>query len=79
MVLIGNKSDLIAERNVRPEQGLDLANQFSNYTRNFFETSAKGDDSCEDVFIEIIRQIETSKEIAAKFPTNVKQKKCTIL
>jgi len=55
MVLVGNKCDLEEERVVGKDQGLNLARQFSNCT--FMETSAKAKIGVNDIFFDLVRQI----------------------
>jgi len=55
MVLVGNKCDLEDERVVGKDQGLNLARQFSNCS--FMETSAKAKIGVNDIFFDLVRQI----------------------
>jgi len=54
MVLVGNKTDLQEERTVETEEGAELANTFGC---SFFETSAKQKKNVNEVFEDIVRQI----------------------
>merc|ERR1712020_212170 len=55
MVLVGNKCDLEDERVVGKDQGLNLARQFNNCS--FMETSAKAKIGVNDIFYDLVRQI----------------------
>ncbi|XP_041988915.1 ras-related protein Rap1 [Aricia agestis] len=55
MVLVGNKCDLEAERVVGKQQGANLANNHFNCV--FMETSAKAKISVNEVFYDLVRQI----------------------
>ena len=54
IVLIGNKSDLVSQREVTLEQGQELA---KTYRAPFFPTSAKNRTNVEEAFYELIREI----------------------
>lgn len=75
MVLVGNKMDLEAERVVGKEQGSNLARHFNCA---FMETSAKAKIHVNDVFYDLVRQINKKSpkkdEIKSK-----KGVKCVIL
>jgi len=76
MLLVGNKCDLEDERVVGKDQGQNLAKQFGNCT--FMETSAKAKVNVNEIFYDVVRQINR------KTPeTNKKKKKrnggCVIL
>ncbi|XP_037303117.1 ras-related protein Rap1-like [Manduca sexta] len=59
MVLVGNKTDLEAERVVGKEQGQNLARHFNCA---FMETSAKAKIHVNDVFYDLVRQINKSPQ-----------------
>ncbi|KAJ1497987.1 Ras- protein Rap-1b, partial [Coelomomyces lativittatus] len=54
MVLCGNKCDLDDERVVRKEQGNSLSQQWGC---SFYETSARKKINVDDVFHDLVRQI----------------------
>jgi len=74
MVLVGNKCDLEDERVVGKDQGLNMARQFHNCA--FMETSAKAKIGVNDIFFDLVRQINRRTP-----ETTVKKnkKKCVIL
>jgi GTPase SAR1 family protein len=53
MVLVGNKCDLEAQREVTFEQGKSLANE---YGIKFFEASAKDSTNVSEIFMELTLQ-----------------------
>jgi Ras-related protein Rap-1A/Ras-related protein Rap-1B len=55
MVLVGNKCDLEDDRVVGKEQGFQLSQQWSSIT--FFETSARKKINVDEVFFDLVRQI----------------------
>jgi len=72
MVLVGNKCDLEDERVVGKDQGLNLARQFSNCS--FMETSAKAKIGVNDIFFDLVRQI--NKTAPTKKQKISKRSKC---
>jgi GTPase SAR1 family protein len=54
MILVGNKCDLEDERVVGKDQGINLARQFNSA---FTETSAKAKVNVQEVFYDLVRQI----------------------
>jgi len=66
MVLVGNKCDLEDDRAVGKEQGSGLASQWGV---TFLETSARKKINVDEVFFDLVRQINRA------MPTNVKEKK----
>ena len=73
MVLVGNKTDLEAERVVGKEQGQNLARHFNCA---FMETSAKAKIHVNDVFYDLVRQI--NKKSPKKDVPKTKKPKCII-
>lgn len=61
-LLIGNKNDLVDERNVDKEDGKNLANEIN--AADFIETSAKNGDNVEKAFLRLIQKILGNYEIA---------------
>merc|ERR1711915_312546 len=72
MVLVGNKCDLEDERVVGKDQGLNLARQFSNCA--FMETSAKAKIGVNDIFFDLVRQI--NQRVPNKSVRDRKHKRC---
>jgi len=72
MVLVGNKCDLEDERVVGKDQGLNLARQFSNCA--FMETSAKAKIGVNDIFYDLVRQI--NKRVPSKATSSNKRSRC---
>lgn len=67
LMLVGNKSDLEDERVVGKDQGQSLAKVFGNCA--FLETSAKSKINVNEIFFDLVRQINRSA------PENVSKKK----
>ena len=57
MILVGNKADLDHQREVPSNEGVSLAQSWSC---PFIETSAKNTQNVNEVFIEIVREMNTS-------------------
>jgi len=74
MVLVGNKCDLEDERVVGKDQGVNLARQFSCA---FMETSAKAKINVNDIFYDLVRQI--NKKSPEKKPKQKKKSLCVLL
>eukprot|EP00999_Lentomonas_sp_LEN2_P001095 NODE_2100_length_654_cov_4.316888_g2050_i0.p1 GENE.NODE_2100_length_654_cov_4.316888_g2050_i0~~NODE_2100_length_654_cov_4.316888_g2050_i0.p1 ORF type:complete len:184 (-),score=47.43 NODE_2100_length_654_cov_4.316888_g2050_i0:10-561(-) len=64
MVLAGNKCDLEDDRMVGKDQGTNLANQWAGVT--FMETSARKKINVDEVFFDLVRQINKASPAAAK-------------
>uniref|UniRef100_A0A915EAR6 Uncharacterized protein n=1 Tax=Ditylenchus dipsaci TaxID=166011 RepID=A0A915EAR6_9BILA len=71
MILVGNKCDLEDERVVGKDQGLNLARQFNSA---FLETSAKAKVNVQDVFYDLVRQINRRYPESGRRPGS--KKKC---
>ncbi|CAO3630448.1 unnamed protein product [Mucor hiemalis] len=74
MVLVGNKCDLEDERMVSREQGMELSQQWGG--KPFYETSARFKINVDEVFYDLVRQINR------QIPSKDKQKKrlkCVVL
>merc|ERR1739848_984060 len=74
MVLVGNKCDLEDERVVGKDQGLNLARQFNNCS--FMETSAKAKIGVNDLFFDLVRQINRQ---TPENPKKEKKRQCCVL
>lgn len=72
LVLVGNKCDLEDERVVGKDQGLNLARSFNNC--RFMETSAKAKIGVNDIFYDLVRQI--NRRAPAKVSKRSKRSKC---
>ncbi|KAI8813044.1 small GTPase superfamily [Cladochytrium replicatum] len=75
MVLVGNKCDLEDDRVVSREQGGQLASQWGGCT--FLETSARKKINVDEVFYDLVRQINRS--LPEKEKRGKDKKKCAIL
>lgn len=71
MVLVGNKCDLEEERMVSREQGMELSQQWGG--KPFYETSARFKINVEQVFYDLVRQInrQIPKDKQKKKDSNV--------
>lgn len=54
LVIIGNKCDLVNERKISKDIGDTIS---EHYKCKYFETSAKKEINCTEVFMEIVREI----------------------
>jgi GTPase SAR1 family protein len=76
---VGNKFDEENERTVSRQSAQSVANQWSKFTYNFFETSAKNNINCSEVFYEIVRQIDTAKTLRKKKVVKRRKNKCVTM
>ncbi|KAI8144217.1 ras-related protein Rap-1b precursor [Fennellomyces sp. T-0311] len=74
IVLVGNKCDLEEERMVSREQGMMLSQQWGG--KPFYETSARYKINVDEVFYDVVRQINKSHPSKDK---SKKKIKCTVL
>ncbi|KAI8381019.1 ras related protein 1b [Radiomyces spectabilis] len=74
MVLVGNKCDLEEERMVSREQGMMLSQQWGG--KPFYETSARLKINVDEVFYDLVRQI--NRQMPSK-DNNKKKLKCLVL
>uniref|UniRef100_A0A2K5E7V0 RAP1A, member of RAS onco family n=1 Tax=Aotus nancymaae TaxID=37293 RepID=A0A2K5E7V0_AOTNA len=74
MILVGNKCDLEDERVVGKEQGQNLARQWCNCA--FLESSAKSKINVNEIFYDLVRQINRKTPVEKKKP---KRKPCLLL
>ncbi|ORY95893.1 ras related protein 1b [Syncephalastrum racemosum] len=74
MVLVGNKCDLEDERMVSREQGMMLSQEWGD--RPFYETSAKYKINVDEVFYDVVRQINRQMPAREK---SKKKLKCLLL
>ncbi|KAG7520944.1 ras-related Rap-1A [Solea senegalensis] len=74
MILVGNKCDLEGERVVGKEQGQNLARQWNNCA--FLETSAKSKINVNEIFYDLVRQINRKTPMEKK---KIKKTGCTLL
>jgi len=75
MILVGNKCDLEDERVVGKDQGQTLARTWNSA---FLETSAKAKINVNEIFHDLVRQIN-SKSPAVKGKTAKKKSTCCLL
>ncbi|KAH3671745.1 hypothetical protein OGAPHI_000450 [Ogataea philodendri] len=66
MVLVGNKCDLTNDRELTPEDGIEVSKKWNKTP--FYEASAMYKMNVEDAFIDVVRQI-IRKEAQASAPT----------
>jgi len=81
MVLVGNKSDLSAQRAVPKDDGDNLAKQ---YDMGFYETSSKHRWHIEDTFYDLVRRIRAQSNDGAgggddRSGKKKKKKKCALM
>jgi len=75
MILVGNKCDLEDERVVGKDQGQNLARQFNSA---FLETSAKAKINVQEIFYDLVRQINR-RYPDSKQKKKKSKKRCAIL
>lgn len=71
MVLVGNKCDLTNERELTPDDGIEVSKQWNKVP--FYETSALYRMNVDDAFVDVVRQI-IRKEVQHQQPESVQQK-----
>ncbi|KAI8622046.1 small GTPase superfamily [Chytriomyces sp. MP71] len=76
MVLCGNKCDLEDDRIISKEQGTALANQWGNAT--FLETSARKKINVDEVFFDLVKQINKNSPGGKDKKAKKEKKKCTL-
>lgn len=76
MVLIGSKCDLESSREVRSNEGEELA---AKWGCPFFETSAKTEQNVHEVFTELVRIVKESKKDAGDTVSGGSNSGCCIL
>lgn len=76
MVVVGNKCDLEDERVVGKDQGQHLANE---WRIRFMETSAKKKIGVNEIFFDLVRQINRKQPDTGRKGGSSGKKKCTIL
>jgi len=83
IILVGNKCDLEDEREVGRDQGAFLARSWNNCT--FLETSAKAKVNVNEIFVDLVRQINKKNPVANnkqkqnKKKRKRKKRRCEIL
>jgi len=70
-IIVGNKSDLVAKRQVAMEAGVELA---AKYNALYFEMSAKNDDGVTEAFMALAHAIK-KKKITPELVTEIKRKR----
>lgn len=74
MVLVGNKCDLAEERELEPEDGINVSKQWNKVP--FYETSAMYRMNVDDAFVDVVRQIirkEVQQQQATEDPQQQQQ------
>nr|XP_040029701.1 ras-related protein Rap-1b-like [Gasterosteus aculeatus aculeatus] len=64
MILVGNKCDLEVERVVAKESGIGLSRQWNSCA--FLETSAKSKINVNEIFYDLVRQINRKSPVQGK-------------
>ncbi|KAL6064300.1 Ras-related protein Rap-1b [Balamuthia mandrillaris] len=76
LVLVGNKCDLADQRVVTTEQGEEMAANFNHCT--YLETSAKTKTNIQQIFIELIRQIQRIPGKTKQGPSTKNRGRCAL-
>uniref|UniRef100_A0A2P2HVY9 small monomeric GTPase n=1 Tax=Hirondellea gigas TaxID=1518452 RepID=A0A2P2HVY9_9CRUS len=76
MILVGNKCDLEDERVVGKDQGLNLAKHFQCA---FLESSAKAKINVNEIFYDLVRQINRKTPDKVKNGRSTRKTKCVLL
>ncbi|CAG8721834.1 30782_t:CDS:1, partial [Gigaspora margarita] len=76
IVLVGNKSDKITEREVSREEGINMARRLKCA---FIETSAKYGVNVDRAFYDAVRMVRQNREGGNNSRRNKKKGKCAIL
>jgi len=76
MCLVGNKCDLADQRVITTEQGEQLAKKFGC---KFLEASAKTKHNVEQIFYDLVRQINASNPQVNKEKSTKRRTRCSIL
>jgi GTPase SAR1 family protein len=77
MVLVGNKCDLAEQRVISTEQGDELARKFGGCA--FLEASAKNKINVEQIFYDLIRQINRKNPSLGQGKKEKSKGGCTLL
>lgn len=75
IVLVGNKSDLIKERQIPFDTGAALAKEWGC---GFYETSAKSSSNTDECFLELVRQVRLQQQKLGKL-AKVTKKRLSLL
>ena len=76
MILVGNKCDLDLDRVVSYRQGEVLAESLD---MKFLETSAKDDTNVDQVFYDLVRDIQRCKIVTKEKQQQQHHRKCSVL
>jgi len=76
LVLVGNKADLIDDRNVSEKEAQDLARSFG---APFKMTSAKARSNVDETFFELVREIRKDLKSRNVGPQRRRKRACTLL
>jgi len=76
MVLVGNKCDLADQRVISTEQGEAMARKFNNCA--FLESSAKTKVNVEQIFFDLIRQVNRNEKFSGGGGGGGKKKRCAL-